>query len=443
MHARILCTLLVTASLAAQAAPLRADTVPERHHVIVVLDRSGSMVHGGASRWAMLERTVTRRLRDACFTPGWALPGRRLLDPASGDVLSIVSFGLERGASDFSRFIQVEEGGTRYGMLRRADAPADVFDGLWRTIVSFGPGGFFSGHLSGISLSMPLALEYEGRHGAADDRPVHRTFVLLVTDDRYNGPGTVNLELDELARTSLGGAVDEVRRRVGGVYEQYGFAERRADDGAIRLKLFEVVPRHSFDIRALWGFNNEAFPFRRVDGGFRSDFHLSRREDAPITLRTQRIEALLMDGGAVIGRRTVPTGQDAVIAFALPAGARAGSLSVRLRFWVRQADSVYGMRLYDPDGPELATRAALRVTIPVRLEPAGLILGVIPVGSWAERPAAWVGVHGQAAVVRLWNFVILAAAVLAAVVAVFSWALRASTITSGRELMNGRMEGAR
>lgn len=446
MRGLTLHTLLAAAALAAHAAPLRADPAPERHHVIVVLDRSGSMDDYGL---AALERAVRVRLRQACFTPGWnrGLPDRALLDPASGDVLSVVSFGLERGARDFERFIQVEDGGLTYGMLRRADAPGDTFEDLWRAIERYGPGGFFSGHLSGISLALPLALEYEGRHGAAADRPVHRTFMLLVTDDRYNGPGTLGLELDELARTPLAGAVDEVSTRAGGVYGLYEFKPRRVEGGAIRLKLFEVVPRHSFEVGSLWIFNNEAFEFRRVAGGFRSDFPIRRQKDlqpglAP--LRTQRIEALLLDGGRVIDRRRILAGQAAPsVRFALPLDARAESLSVRLRFWVRQADGVYGMRLYDPDGPDPVERAALTVTVPVRLQPPALVLGVIPVGPVTRTLAAIVGVHEDGAVARLWNFVILAAAVLAAVATVFSWALRASTITSGRELVNVRMEQAR
>lgn len=446
MRGRTLHTLLAAAALAAHAAPLRADPAPERHHVIVVLDRSGSMDDYGP---AALERAVRVRLREACFAPGWDgdMPGRALLDPASGDVLSVVSFGLERGARDFTRFIQVDDGRVPYGMLRRADAPGDTFEALWRAIERHGPGGFFSGHLSGISLALPLALEYEGRNGATAARPVHRTFMLLVTDDRYNGPGTLSLELDELARTPLAGAVEEVSTRVGGVHGLYELKPRRAEGGAIRLKLYEVVPRHSFDVGSLWRFNNEAFEFRRVAGGFRSDFPIRREQDLPPSLaplRTQRIEALLLDGGTVIDRRRIPAGQAAPsVRFSLPLNVRAESLSVRLRFWVRQADGVYGMRLYDPDGPDPVERAALTVTVPVRLQPPALILGVMPVGPVTRGLAAGVGVHDDAAVARLWNFVVLALAVLAAVVAVFSWALRVSTITSGRELVNVRMEQAR
>lgn len=445
MRSRILIPLLATAVLAAHAAPLRADPAPERHHVIVVVDRSGSMLDGGApSRWATLERTIRVRLREACFRPGWALPGRALLDPSAGDVLSVVSFGLERGARDFSRFIQVEGGGVRYGGLRRAEAPGDVFDRLWRAIDGLGPDGFFTGHLSGISLALPLALENEGRHGAAADRPVHRTFVLLVTDELYNGPGTFSQELRDLAKTPLAGALEGVRARVDSVYRHYDFTADTVAEGAIVVKLFEVVPSRAFDIGALWRFNNEAFDFRRVDGGFRSEFALRKQDMAPRTLRTQRIEALLLDGGTLVDRVTVPPGQEApVVRFTLPASARADSLAVRLRFWVRQTDAVYGMRLLDPDGPDRATREALAVTVPVRLEPPSLIGGVVPVGPFTRSVAGFFGVHDDAGVARLWNFIIVAVVVLAAMAAVFSWALRASTITTGRELVNIRMERAR
>jgi hypothetical protein len=433
MHRRIARAALAAAVLAASSAPFRA-AAQERHHVIVVLDRSGSMVVGGEPRLRALEEAVRERLRDACFDPGHAGPDRALLDPEAGDFLSVVSFGLDARARDFGRFIQVEADGVEYGMVRRANAPADVFDELWRRIAGdgFGAGRFFSTGLSAISLALPLALEHEGRTGAARAEPAHRTFMVLVTDEQYNGPGILSQELKELESTPVRGDLAGVRARVERVYAQYDFrAGPETGTGGIHVKVFEVLPNRVFDAGSLWRFNNEGFGFRRAHGGFQSAYRLERLDAPP--MRPEKVEAqLLDDGGRVLQRREFGAGDpEPVVRFALPRSARADSLRVRLRFWVRQADSVYGMRLLDPDVSE--GRERLAATIPVILEPPARILGFVPLPDWLGALLAPVAGddHGAA---RLCNLAVLALVALA----VFAWALRASTITSGRMLVNRR-----
>lgn len=435
--------LLLSALLTALPAGLHAAQLPERHHVIVLLDRSRSMLGGGGlPREQQLEAAIRDRLRRVCFTPGLVreMGDRVLLDPGRGDVLSIVAFGLNfNTARNFDAFVTVP---SQPRALRLAEASPAIFDELWGQIRRTGLSSFFSEPWSGISLAMPLALDFQGRSGAREASPVARTFLVLVTDAEFNG-GDPNLELGQLVgdlrrinpRSPLLTAEAELRERVMRAQSYYLFTQRGGDTprGGIQLPVFEAIPNaRTFGIESVWSFEHGAFRFHRVPGGFRSEFALKPVQES--AMQPLRTEALLERGDSVLERREIPEGQAApVLRLFLPeTAAESDSLRVRLRFWVRQADEVYGMQILSPDGPPVQGSGGLVRTIPVSLEGPATVLGVLPLPFWAFRVAAGLGIRSQAGAAMFWNVALL----LLFVLCVYLWIRKASTTRDPDALEN-------
>jgi hypothetical protein len=434
----VLATLLAMHPYGAAAAQ-----TPLRHHVIVLLDRSASMKNGDASRRADVEMMIRDGLPDALFAPGLVRDlGRALLEPGNGDVLSVVSFGLDMDhATDFSEFIQTADNGREFGFLRQSDVSPARFDDVWSAIYTGGYESFFSRRWSGISVAMPLALDHQGRHGAVSATPVHRTFIVLVTDDNYNG-GDPNLELEHLAhRPALTEDRAAVQTRLEETRDLYVIKGPRARrrEGGVYLKVFEVASNTSqFSVGTLWSFDPGKFEFHRAPGGFRSSFSLSPVGN-PV-MRPERVEALLMDGERVLQHQRFDAAtREPVVQFAVSDAAAERPLQVRLRFWARQSDSVYGMHLLDPDGGNPALTQALMQTIPVRFEPPQRIVGLIPIGPRTYGIAARFGADDQEEAARYWNVMAIVFVALLAVVSVLAWAWKHGAVKDPRVMRDHRI----
>lgn len=435
---------IVLATLLALHPPCSAAAqTPLRHHVIVLLDRSASMKNGDSSRRADVEMMIRDGLPDALFAPGLVRDlSRALLEPSAGDVLSFVSFGLDMDhATDFGEFIQTADNGRQFGFLRQPDASPASFEDAWSAIYAGSFDTFFSRRWSGISVAMPLALDYQGRHGALTATPVHRTFIVLVTDDNYNG-GDPSLELDHLAhRPALTEDRAAVQARLEETRDLYVIKGPRAQrrQGGVYLKVFEVVSNTSqFSVGTLWRFDPGKFEFHRARGGFRSRFSLSPVGN-PV-MRPERVEALLMDGERVLQQQRFDAAtREPVVQFALSDAAAERPLQVRLRFWARQSDSVYGMHLLDPEGADPVLAQALVQMIPVRFEPPQRIAGLVPIGPRTYGIAARFGADDQEEAARYWNVMAIVFVALLAVVSVLAWAWKHGAVKDPRVMRDHRI----
>ncbi|HET7228699.1 MAG TPA: hypothetical protein VFJ16_01720 [Longimicrobium sp.] len=411
----------------------------------MLLDRSASIVNRG--RLPAFEAALRTELERLCRTPGFLPdePERALFDPARGDLLSILAFGFDhRTAVNFDGFIASAR---PWGLFRQPGAATAVFDGLWGRLHGDDPAGFFTEQWSGISLAMPLALAYRGNGGEAAAGPVGRTFLILVSDDEFNG-GDPNLELKVLRRgmDSLRGdypsaprLIDATRRveaTVDSARRYYLFrpvheiAVGRAPT-AVHLSAFEAVPNTwAFAIESVWEFEHERFWMRRSPRGFQSRFRL--REIGAETMHPHRIEAVLLRGGREVDRQEFADTQHAPeIRLSLPAAARRDSLTVRLRFWVRYDDPVYGMHLLTPDGSELQGSTGLVRTLRVELEPPARVLGLVPLPLPAYRFAARFGLSSQAAASWGYSLVLVVLLIYAARMGI----AKASTNTNPRTMV--------
>jgi hypothetical protein len=444
MRSFVLRACVVLAALPALSPHrLAGSETPTRHHVIVVLDRSMSMRLGPSTRRQEVETMIRERLPDALFDPARGpQAGRALLDPAQGDVLSVVTYALDIDPpSDFSQFIQTDINGVPFGFLRQADPSRATFQHLWSTIVDQGYENFFSPRWSGIGVAKALALEYQGLHGSLDAPPVHRTFVVVVDDNDFNGINPSG-ELSQLSKDfpSLRDDVELMEARVARVGYLYDFKPQFSlAEGDIHLKVFQAVRNmDSFSVGTLWIFDQGGVQFNRVRGGFRSDYVLQPVPSAE--LRPVRVAAELLDEGSVLDRQEFAAGTaQPRVRFSVPEAASRRPLKVRLRFWVRQSDHVYGMNLLDPDAADSAVAAALVHTVPARFQPPSAIFGSIRVGPRTFAVASFFGADDQEQAAQYWEVTAVVFIALLAAAAVLAWAWRHSAVTNPRVMRDHRI----
>lgn len=414
MDRRIACTFVIASLTCAFSTRLVAQP-SQQHHVILLLDRSESVVNTVASK--DLELALRDSLRALCHTFRLLEDSTRaLLDPSRGDLLSTLTFGLDSTSTSFTDFISPWPGtpGTP-----RANVDNAAFDTLWSRIHNEGFRAFFTAQWSGISLALPLALAELGRSQWAGE-PVHRTFVVLITDGAFNG-GDPTFELIDFRAglrkreypwwTAQGLGIARVETLKDEMRKYYGFDPVGGDhsQGNLHIRVFEAIPNTwAFGIESLWEFEHTTFRFRRVPEGYRSEVPL--RLLPTDYLRSYRTEAALLDGDGRVLRDTVFTASDTdpVVRFFLPHNANLRmNPKVRMRFWVQYTDSIYGMQLLSPDGSELQGRRGLVREIQVALEPPERVLGMLPLPFWAFRVASFLGLRSQVAATWLWNLIAL------------------------------------
>ncbi len=378
--------LAVAEASAAQLGPAADDQV---HHVIVILDRSRSISgdkeagHTPEARKTALQALLEVDLPDLCFLEGGVVPGRALLDSDRGDFLSVVSFGLDSIGPDFERFIQTEEFGLNYGLRYERGFDQRVFQELWGEIEGnyWQPEGqgFLGKYYSAVSFALPMSL-YDLR----EPTPlVNRTFLVLVSDGKYNGFGDPVGEIEELRKVRVAG-IPEAMSRYEAILTSYYWRKlpAEAEREGVKVTLFEVSPlARYFTVESLLEFDRVA-SLLRARREYRTALPLRLKPNP--TFRIQRLEAtLLSDSGQALARQVfTPLGSDTVVSLFIDRDQGRHAVTLSLRAWVHMGDSAYGAHVLHPFGSELQGRAGLNRRLPVVVDSPPKILYVFPLTDW-------------------------------------------------------------
>jgi len=397
------------------AFPIQARGQDLVHHVIVLLDRSGSV--DDDTPMAEIERLIRYDLSQLCFSDGAVVPNRQLLDRGRGDVLSILSFGKGSRERDLRRFIQDVPSRELETQRFGSDYDERIFWGLARHIrepftrPGEGRYDFFNRYWSLISLAMPLALE---KLGHTDSKvTVNRTFVILATDGEFNS-GDPNMEL---AVNNLG-IDDREKARALGICQdiQSAFIWRPVAEnrqrGNFKLRTFEFIPiAKVFAIESLLRFNGETVLFQRHPDGYRASILLTPT-NALSEMHVDGVEANLVDpaGVAIPGNSFSLKGVKSpkTLNFAVGNDQYNAALQLRLTFTALWQEPRYGVHQLHPNGDPLQGANGLQRVIPARFEAPVSIWGVLPLGDALYRFTAGFWSPNQHAVANFWEGVTVA-----------------------------------
>ncbi len=379
--------------------PVKSFAEEFRHHVVVLLDRSSPM-DKTQNRVKALKEALTSDLEELCFNEGLIVEGRKLLDASRGDYLSVLSFGMEKKEPDFHELIQEikSENNENYTYWQKYREGGFASGELWSAINNKNNyPDFFSYNWSAISLSMPMGIYYLGQIGFEKNIKVNRTFVVHITDEAYNAGADSILEIDHIKRiTRDEGQMVKNSEDVARIHQavQSTMLWRKVPEGKpygkkykkvpIKVKLYEFSPiAKVFAIESQLQYDVRQVEFKRVNGGYRSDFRIAPiNMDSPF--KVLKLEARLENesGDVVGGNSVVFENLDIAenVVFRLPHGTYGawGDLTMRVRFWVHWKNEVYGVHVLHPDGGSLQGAEGLNRLIGAKFEESQDIWGAIP-----------------------------------------------------------------
>jgi len=421
-----------------------------RHHVIILIDRSGSMDGGekddNEKRIRGFNQLVTSDLEEICFSKGHLIENRKLLEQQ--DYLTILTFGLSESNPDFKNFI----------------LPLS-FDGIMNSnkkfiySTSFNEGmfarnniilkakkqydEFFSMLWTALSVSVPLAINYCNINNTRYKQiKVHKTYVILITDEDYNDYkatgdeiGSIRENAETKYHTILRNELFAINRSKN-VRKKFSWGSPSIDmkrggtlpKDSIKLKLFQIEPNTgSFTLAHILKYNNTHFLLNRVLKGYRSYFEIFPKPDPEYVVTKLKID-LIDNKGHIFqnnSRQLFNVTQNETIDFFIPEQYKDISLKVKLACWVHWKDNAYGAHELHPYGTKEQGADGLTDTIPVSVEKTLTILWDIPLSNKLYNLGATIVGNNQRDVQSLYNIsaVVVGTVVLISFIFIVTYAL--------------------
>jgi hypothetical protein len=176
--------LLVSIAFAFSINVMAQSDLPIKHHVIIMMDRSGSMgLHVGS-----LDEVFFNELNRICFLD--TTLGRPLLIPGHGDYLSIVSHQLKDKlwyVKDFTGYIATSDNfgynKRNYGYIYKQDFGNDAIFAFHNTIHSIGYNNFFGGE-GYPTISIPFVVDYLSKNRNQEE--FNKIFIVKISDGGLN-----------------------------------------------------------------------------------------------------------------------------------------------------------------------------------------------------------------------------------------------------------------
>lgn len=359
----------------------------QRHHVLVLIDRSQSMRNSLCSN-DNLSALIVTDLRSMLFQKGLVIPERQLLE--NDDYLSVLSFGLDADAKNFDQFIQDD-----FGIRMENIAEKKEYQTLQRVMEQIerrgGCGNLFNKSYGAYTVAVPAALNFLKRK----DKLVNRTFIITITDGQFNATGqqprlelgtiktqikgSKGIDVDIERPLSMSTSLFESYGLIQGTLEQYGKPNPKiysAIKGKARMQIHELVPyQRPLAIeaflradRATLQFYQSSFWERNV---YRADLNLfyNVSENLNRFYQVDSMYASLTQRDEVIWHKSYSKIEGHIpLHIEIPADRFDSSLKFDLKYWLKFTDNAYGMHILSPDGHELQGAEGLKRSIPINKE---------------------------------------------------------------------------
>jgi len=244
------------------------------HHVIVIIDRSGSM-DNTEGKMNGFKTIIRDDLEKICFKQNEFFQNRKLLDDTKGDYLSVISFGMEKIGPNFKKFIHpisIPNKKKKDRIRYKLNFYKGFFSSTLRQIIeSYDREDFFTFNYTGLTMSIPL-----GVHALKDSSyEVHKTIIIQISDDIAN---TTVAKIPPESRW-----VYEIKalkwvknykfanKICNQFFKHYSIKDLRIiERNAMKIKVMELVPKiaENIEIESVLHYNHEpVFKRIRIKGG--------------------------------------------------------------------------------------------------------------------------------------------------------------------------------
>jgi len=347
----------------------------EDKHLIVSIDlKSEITMYDREYAVSKIKSVIPRMLRNNNITEGYA---------------SIQFFSVNENASNLEEYVKnINDPFTQFSDVNY------VVDGLLESDFY----QYHGNHYSVVTIAKPYSLLKF--RDIASDKLIEKTYLILVTDYKYNGNDDFYGELKHVPRISKD-TKESIMNTIKDVQQNY-FYKFIAEENISRyprsgyISLFEVIPlQQYFSIESVLDFPHKITATRTKDG-YKATFKINQLENP--NYRFISSEAFLpVEGHDEI--RSVKLNQDVIfdIPERLVEELGEDNISINFRTWVQLIDNVYNHTILSPDGDKLQGADGLNRSIKIELEKDAEILGFIPLTDGLYNISFWTNNQNVAA----------------------------------------------
>lgn len=347
----------------------------EDKHLIVSIDlKSEITMYDREYAVSKIKSVIPRMLRNNNITEGYA---------------SIQLFSVNENASNLEEYVKnINDPFTQFSDVNY------VVDGLLESDFY----QYHGNHYSVVTIAKPYSLLKF--RDIASDKLIEKTYLILVTDYKYNGNDDFYGELKHVPRISKD-TKESIMNTIKDVQQNY-FYKFIAEENISRyprsgyISLFEVIPlQQYFSIESVLDFPHKITATRTKDG-YKATFKINQLENP--NYRFISSEAFLpVEGHDEI--RSVKLNQDVIfdIPERLVEELGEDNISINFRTWVQLIDNVYNHTILSPDGDKLQGADGLNRSIKIELEKDAEILGFIPLTDGLYNISFWTNNQNVAA----------------------------------------------
>lgn len=329
-------------------------------------------------------------VKDRNFVENNLRPIIDALQLTTEDYLSLVNFGISSQSKDLSEIGRTMKGsdGKTLSWVPYTSLHDLLSMGKWEEMYAQQGVDFTSRHKSAFSLltgskTYTLLSQRQSKEG----KTASETYMVLITDDNYNGCDDINKEFSQMNSPFLDakeflGQCREVARNYNFYYEPKLSNDKIASgrEKTLKVQVFSVVPASGMTLSSVIDYPAN-FGLHRVPGGYLMEFDLDvvdiyydvvRFELSFIDKKGEKHTAKSMMSDTINGRRS--------ISLSVPFSALSNSkLEVEAQGWLVQKDSVYGAAMLNPNSKDFS-RLSVKTTLP--LTDNVKAFGFMPIPFW-------------------------------------------------------------
>lgn len=403
----------------AQGSEASKDSIADKHHIIILIDRSAGMIfpQGGSTSNSVVIgnknriRSLLNIIKGKCNEVMDDSSDRKLLE--LGDYISFAGFGLHYYGNNyddnFENFVLIKD---RYNQNQTGEeipfgsrfiekvVPGEndnFFSDINWSVLDSG-GNFFNKYWGGISVSRPLAMSSLTHPNKSVG--VGRTFLFLITDGEYNGFGDPVQEVMSIKRSyeNQGRNLDVsyVLERINMVNENFTVKKVEGDSpiihtaqkiggGKYELSLFEYIPLQKFfSIESVFDFPSKV-ECKRVGGGYKAKIEFTLIGNNYYTPLKVKGDLYSKKDGTLIDSLLVQNFDSELEPFSteifIPNEKKSDTDSLNLKFWLQFNDEAYGASILSPYGSDIQGAKGLNRMLPLEFEAKAKVYGLIPLSN--------------------------------------------------------------
>lgn len=339
----------------------------EDKHLIVSIDlKSEITMYDREYAVSKIKSVIPRMLSNNNITDGYA---------------SIQFFSVNENASNLDEYV------------KNINTPFTPFSDVNNVVDGLLESDFYQyhgNHYSVVTIAKPYSLLKF--RDIASDKLIEKTYLILVTDYKYNGNDDFYGELKHVPRISKD-TKESIMNTIKDVQQNY-FYKFIAEENISRyprsgyISLFEVIPlQQYFSVESVLDFPHKITATRTKDG-YKAVFKINQLDNPNYSFISS--EAFIpVEGHNEI--RPVKLNQNVIFDIPKSLIEQLGedNISITFRTWVQLIDNVYNHTILSPDGDKLQGAEGLNRSIKIEFEKDAEILGIIPLTDGLYNISFW------------------------------------------------------